>query len=1166
MQKIFGFGAERIEPLPGTPREELIARNRMMLARALNLRTTVAFVGSGCSAALGYPVWRTFTLAVVRSTIAAVGTCRGMAGADATLARLQRFETQLQCPGAIATRDLLFSIGICQSVAELLPSPANECYRNTIVEQFAARKPAAAVLNPYHALLDLPITRFVTSNYDTELEMALKEKRQVPLHELGLDPARPPSGRPKSFTQKPEFHDLAGVFAIAERALTRNLVFHCHGRIDDPSSIVATERDYQEWYLADRPAVASFRQSIDLLFGSNPVLFVGFGMEDDDLLRPLRMFHAARAERRHTRPLFALLPESVPGDADWQDQLFDRYGVHVIPYPKPSDAELARRPSAWGDRLHDELKALSEEWKSNMAEWFRKPVIRRVEVTATRPDLYRHYAPESDDAHVLAPQSMARDVARLEKDVKKGGVVVVTGEGGSGKSWRVLRMLDSVYSKGGFDGHFFWSSYYTDDWLTGLDRALRYLEKSPRASSRKRRLDRFVSQIRNGKHLLVFDGFERLLRETEPGIGKANNRGVTALLQAALSGKSTIVLTTRLMPDVLARAKKGVTKFAVAKHTTAELARGGIFAGLLGKHFTLDDLSALCSLCEGHSYALLLASGFLQRGPVDRQMVKLRHELARVAPNHRIGHVIEMVVKAVDDQTAGAACALLERLAIFMSPVPEHTLSLCYEAVQQEIPSAPPLADTLKALMDAHLVFTVSTKPRGREPRAHTVHPTVRGFVFERLHGAGSEMLPNFALAGFTSGNVVVWPGSARSIRQIHDLFDRLEGAVVKAPTQVLRRELCRSAFGIVRSRMEANTAARWCGYTNYLKFGIRSAMMVKSVSPALWDFAERTHASKLEHREGILYADELAWLYSDAGLALYSEGSMADTYAVWELSYEIDRVTDNEEESGQYIVQSRLHMAGVFIEQGRLNDADIFLNRCEQANLIYQDPDYDARVAGYRALLRHLRGDLNAADLLYAEAMKHSPGMRNLRSESIFQQHWADLKISMRDFGMARTYVERGLAAAREGRYDDLVAYARCTLGHLERAEGHYPAAQIQYKAALDAAHSQQIRRLEADVYSEMSRLALNLGDWETARSRAIASLMIANELSLGLRRTHGLVVLGLAASSSGHPQLGRAHLCHAHTLAIEQTYHLRAQEAERELRARGFDPPRNPASEFPK
>ncbi|NIR27841.1 MAG: hypothetical protein GWN84_00580, partial [Gammaproteobacteria bacterium] len=69
-------------------------------------------------------------------------------------------------------------------------------------------------------------------------------------------------------------------------------------------------------------------------------------------------------------------------------------------------------------------------------------------------------------------------------------------------------------------------------------------------------------------------------------------------------------------------------------------------------------------------------------------------------------------------------------------------------------------------------------------------------------------------------------------------------------------------------------------------------------------------------------------------------------------------------------------------------------------------------------------------------------------------------------------------------------------------------------------------IRRLEADALSELSRLALDLGDAENARRRAMGALRLSNELGLGLRKTHGLVVLGLATVRAGPMDLGKSYL----------------------------------------
>jgi len=98
-------------------------------------------------------------------------------------------------------------------------------------------------------------------------------------------------------------------------------------------------------------------------------------------------------------------------------------------------------------------------------------------------------------------------------------------------------------------------------------------------------------------------------------------------------------------------------------------------------------------------------------------------------------------------------------------------------------------------------------------------------------------------------------------------------------------------------------------------------------------------------------------------------------------------------------------------------------------------------------------------------------------------------------------------------------------------------------------------LRGLEADALSELSRLALDVGDTQTAVDRAIEALQIANDLCLGLRQTHGLVVLGQALVRSKNRRLGAAYLRHAKNRADAQGYWLRAREADEQLRELGED-----------
>ncbi|HEX8155380.1 MAG TPA: SIR2 family protein, partial [Thermoanaerobaculia bacterium] len=538
MSRIVGFGAERIEPPVHATREEIIYRRRVMLARCLNLKTAVAFLGAGCSVPLGYPRWPAFAHGVLKATADALEQTTDPHNREYR-AQIEQMSARLTAAEKPAAPDLLFYLGRCQRIATALrKSGITDPYADYVQRTFGPQAPdprrSNSGENPHLALLDLPISRFITTNYDVELELALSARSPRLRPHYGLDSEMAGDDAPAdltrlSFTQKEAYYDQLAIFALGEVPATRNMVFHCHGRYDDPETIVATEADYQRWYLADNePASATFRQSLTLLFGSNPILFLGYGMEDNDLLQPLRMFIASGSAsgRSRSRSLFALMPESDAAAGDKNEQMYDRYGVNVIPYPAPkTDAP----PDEWGRRLCEELANIRKSWRSTRDEFVKKPVIRKVTVSVPPPKPYLHYALERSREADIAPDRTRQDLDALRELIAKPGIVAVHGLGGTGKSWRVLELLDQVSSNPRglhFTGMFFWSSYYANDWLTGIDRALAYMEEGAEPA-RATRMERFRKCLEK-RYLVVFDGFERLLRsEGTVAEGTPYSRAVT---------------------------------------------------------------------------------------------------------------------------------------------------------------------------------------------------------------------------------------------------------------------------------------------------------------------------------------------------------------------------------------------------------------------------------------------------------------------------------------------------------------------------------------------------------------------------------------------------------------------------------------------------------------
>lgn len=1145
MEKRVGFGAHKLDLEPGATREERICRARDMLSRVLNLRTAVAFVGAGCSVPLGYPTWSQFAKLLVAHAIES-------SPSSPELKALLRFQAQLEAE-PVKPHQIMFILGECKKAFE--QNHRMKGYYKFFQTTFKPRPRPQNILNPYDVLqLDLRIKRFITTNYDREIEIALVKNGLVPRAGFGLHRKRPtPTGAYRDFTQESEFNDQLALFALTKVEEADYMVFHCHGHYNRPESLIVTEDDYQRWYLAqERTGGIAFQQTVSLLFGSNPILFVGYGLGDDDLLGTIRMFNSVEPERKSSRPLFALLPERVEGEDDDDHRFyFERYGVNVIPFQ-------ARTPEERSRALFEALQTLKNDWTEWRSGWLQKPRIRKIQIASKPPEAYHHYPMAGPEMPNFGGDTVRDLLEELREEAEAGAkLIALVGAGGTGKSWHAQQLME-VVQKGGtrFRGFFFWSSYYADDSLTGLDRALCYMGRESGAGSR---VDRFLECLRDPArpYFLVFDGIERFLRPTlNPEEGSAFDPNTSSFL-AAMAHKdnhSTVVLTSRLWPEVFKLpefSESKIRRMRVTPFKTKDIENVPPFTWFENR----EDVSALCSLLNGHIYGLVLAARIISaagRSGADVCLQRIRRALSDTSPHARTSRMIREAIAAIDEEWNGLALKLLERLAVFMRPVTDVTLDICCESAVEEIKT--PEGKSPKTLVDILLSRSLLHRVYGSADHySYTVHPIVRGYVYQRIHHASTDLIPNFTLPGFTAGTATVDPGSSpESALVIKDIFDRLQVRAEKANDEHAL-ELLRAAFGVVRSRMEANTSPRWTTYDSYLRILVKVGNLAKRLSPRVWDYAERHDNHSVEDNVGPFYADELAWLYNEIGLTCYAEGTMLDAHAVWEQGYEINRVIDSFEEGGRYLFQSLCNLGAVYVHYGHLNTAELYLREAEQVNYHLGDEDHAGRITGYLGLVQHLRGDLQQADEKYKKAVRQLRKVRNPRAESIFQRHRADLKIQQQDFDTAACCIQTSRSLAEAERYPELIAYSRLSLGHLYRRQEEYAQAQREYNVVYDTGRRIGMRRLQAEALTELSRLAYDLGDAQLARKRAIESLRIANELVLGLRQTHDLVVLGRATIETGQPELGVAYLKHAKKLAERQEYRLRAYETEECLQKYG-------------
>jgi tetratricopeptide (TPR) repeat protein len=1272
------------------------ARHKEMLYRALNLGTTVAFLGAGCSLDFGLPDWANFASAAVLVAWANLADARDGANKQRTRyqekviefaheltiddktttdiqAKLPDYDLKIdtflatarerfeknnkdnQWPREKASGDQLrFILGACKQICNWCDSKAQPAKKDSFlrflssffVKELTELDWTNNKDGVHRRLLALPFHRFITSNYDLILEQFLARNLGKPLTKEKVEEFL----QEKSFAQVQRGSEKLARFAAGMTDNSRNMIFHCHGWYKDPDSMIVTEEDYQKWYLGHADGAGpAFRQTMELLVGSHPIVFVGFGMKDPDLLMALRTLSATEPEHKGQRSLFAILSEAEAKYANGMERLFDQYGVHVIGYevddPKQKSSSLATF-----------LNNLNQHWKTGRDSWLLKPKIHRVQIPVEqiRRKQYWHY--ELKPFELTSGLIMLRDwrmleypasdqgtspeltagctelnvlVDRINEEKEQGHIAVLVGPGGSGKSFCAAQLVKRLLKKKESDYKcFFWSSYYDDDALTGIIRANEFFNgiSNKKGDNGLSRLQVFANHLEDAENILVLDGLERFLRPVKdrPGTGIAANGGVSDFLDIlkklgtkGTKYKATAVLTSRLAPGQLTEKAQRAVFFNVVPMTKGEVANLAEF-----RELPEDERMGLVALLDGHRYAVDLATLW-----PPREIGDLSHFLGNVGPLRHLERMIELTLCRLDqdpDKTGSARqrgirdyhqCdgrrpyqLLMKRLAVFMGPIKKKTsFQYCWNLAQKEwlkiqredknletIGDFPGQDAMWKELTENKLLFEIvppSDQPPD-EKESCVMHAVVREFVFHHFHEADAHRLASFTQTGFTSGANMVDPGK-KGAEIVEELFCEMRRQCRKAfnswgapkdsePGKKVEiggdqiedaRNLCEEAFGVLRSRMLANTVARWGSYTKYIKHLVRMGDLARAysgmVQKALLSNVEKrpkelfwnhfdpalcAGSKGVIHEHGPLFDDELAWLYHELGLALYHEGAMIDCLAMWEQGLEVNRFLDGNE-PGQYTFQAYCNLGAACIQYGRLRRAREYLQMAKEISIRAgnKDKDHAPRLDGYLALIRHLRGDLLLADREYGKAIHHLAETDNARAECIFLRHRADLKLKLREKNLAGDFIRSCRAKAEEGHFPDLVAHARLSEGHLFRVCEKYQDAIREYKVALKAAKQYGMRGLEADVYSELAHLALDLGDTETARTRAIKSLQIANELHLGLRQTHGLVVLGKATAKAGQQALGVEYLKQARELAERQHYELRAREAEEELHRLG-------------
>lgn len=266
-------------------------------------------------------------------------------------------------------------------------------------------------LDPLLMLRDIGIRRFLTTNYDIELENLfmfrdVRGQTRCPVDVARLEAlpgfSSTDEGRSwarrlaNGFVVRSDVYDGVSTSRLFEFGIggVDNYVhiYHLHGRADRPQTMVATDSDYNRQYREERISRPSFDRAYDVVVSGNPILFVGSGMTEADLNRTLRN-RVSNPRLHYDSPVFVLRPATGRPARLILDQLdlYTRLGVHVVHFGHPRRGKewslrrtlllidaLARaydlpdpeeESKLWKNKAPD---ALDKE-RSEAARWLRRP-------------------------------------------------------------------------------------------------------------------------------------------------------------------------------------------------------------------------------------------------------------------------------------------------------------------------------------------------------------------------------------------------------------------------------------------------------------------------------------------------------------------------------------------------------------------------------------------------------------------------------------------------------------------------------------------------------------------------------------------------------------------------------------------------------------------------
>jgi hypothetical protein len=180
--------------------------------------------------------------------------------------------------------------------------------------------------------------RFVTTNYDEWLDLVF------PRIELGGEEDGAHGEDRREELKRKKLHRPEDM--TADNFREPNTVVHLHGALEDPEGMILSTRDYLERYANDRHRVGGEGENrvlsfLEFLFKTKNILFIGYGLEELEILEYVILKTGQRDGQRDLEPRHYILQGFFSFESDichaLQEYFLKQCGIQLIPFSRDKE-------------------------------------------------------------------------------------------------------------------------------------------------------------------------------------------------------------------------------------------------------------------------------------------------------------------------------------------------------------------------------------------------------------------------------------------------------------------------------------------------------------------------------------------------------------------------------------------------------------------------------------------------------------------------------------------------------------------------------------------------------------------------------------------------------------------------------------------------------------